>query len=142
VENDFVQLVEAARMAQAKSVDMWKAALSLPTWFFVGDPQGDYANPVVGVFDGQPHLLAFTDEEQAQAMALRRASRQNAAAAPAPVLRMTPVEAMARCKKLSHQGVKGILFNTGPSAFHTSLARLFEMHKHPGKQPHHWAPAQ
>ncbi len=136
LEADFAELVEAARMAHVKTGEhnLWKAAFALPEWFFVAASHGEDAEPVVGIVDGQPHILGFTDEEQAQALSQRRASRQNPAAAPAPVLHMTPAEAVDYCKKLIPEGIAGILFNSGPSAFQTTLARLVEMHRHPPKQ--------
>jgi hypothetical protein len=130
---DFTALVEASRMAHVKTGEhnLWKAAMHLPAWFFVATGAEEDAVPVVGIVDGKPHLLAFTDEEQAEAMAKRRAAKKGSAAGAgaAPILNMDVADAVAYCKDLIPHGVEGVLFNSGVYAFQASLSRIIDMHR-------------
>lgn len=114
--HDFDALALAARNVTSRAgfLALWQAAFDLPEWFFVGSAEGDDAAPVVGLHDGQPYLLGFTDADRAQAFSDARAAKRAAAAT--PVLSMSPADAADYVADLREQ-IDGLLMNPGPNGF-------------------------
>lgn len=128
MDADFDALADAARSAVNKTGEhaLWKAALSLPDWYFVADQPGDDAEPLVAAVDGVPHLLAFTDAGRAEAFSDSRAQKRGGA--PTPVLNMGVADAAAYCKDLMRTKVDGVLFNSGKYSFQATLSQIVDMH--------------
>ena len=128
MDQDFDALAEAARSAVNKTGEhsLWKAAVALPEWYFVADRAGEDAEPLVAAVEGVPHLLAFTDEERAEAFSKSRAVKKGGGAT--PVLSMPPADAAAYCKDLMQTKVDGVLFNSGKYSFQASLSQVVDMH--------------
>jgi hypothetical protein len=114
--------------------DALRSALKLEQWYFIG--AGDGAEPVIGIVDGKPHLMAFTDPESAFEMAQRRASRQNFAACPPPIISMPLADAIALCRRLMNVGIAGVVFNNGTKAPMPKVLDAYRhAHKHAGSPP-------
>lgn len=126
--HDFEALAQAARMVHTKTGehDLWKAALSLPAWYFVAGSQGPDAEPIVGSVEGKPFILAFTDETQASEFTKRRSAHRGNV--DTPVLHMEPADAVEYFRSLREAGVEGALFNSGAYAFQASLVSIIDMH--------------
>lgn len=125
---DFDALAHAARNIANRTAlhDLWKAALLLDEWFFVASDDGDDAYPVVGISDGKPHLLAFTDDQRASEFSAARAIKRGIAAT--PILSMSVEEAVAYLYELREQ-VDGIVMNSGEYGFSSQPAALCDMCK-------------
>lgn len=125
---DFDALAHAARNIANRTAlhDLWKAALLLDEWFFVASDDGDDACPVVGISDGKPHLLAFTDDQRASEFSAARAIKRGIAAT--PILSMSVEEAVAYLYELREQ-VDGIVMNSGEYGFSSQPAALCDMCK-------------
>lgn len=125
---DFDALAQAARNIANRTAlhDLWKAALLLDEWFFVASDDGDDACPVVGISDGKPHLLAFTDDQRASEFSAARAIKRGIAAT--PILSMSVEEAVAYLYELREQ-VDGIVMNSGEYGFSSQPAALCDMCK-------------
>ncbi len=121
---DFDALVETARMGMNKTGEtaLYKAALSLPSWYFVAHGEGDEAEPMVGVVEGVPHVLAFTEEFRAAGYA-DGLGRQRGSSAPA-VLSMDVPDAMEYFDVLAQHKVEGVAFNSGDYAFAVTFTQL------------------
>jgi hypothetical protein len=128
MDHDFDALVDGARDAHSKVGEhtLWKAAMSLPCWYFVADVPGEEGEPLVGAVDGVPHLLAFTDEERAEVFSKHRASQRGGV--PTPVLNMDVADAVDYCKSLMETKVDGVLFNNGKYSFQAALSKIVDMH--------------
>jgi len=125
---DFDALAHSARNIANRTAlhDLWKAALLLEEWFFVASDDGDDAYPVVGISDGKPHLLAFTDDQRASEFSAARALKRGIAAT--PILSMSVEEAVAYLYELREQ-VDGIVVNSGEYGFSSQPAALCDMCK-------------
>lgn len=121
---DFDALVETARMGMNKTgeFELHKAVLSIPTWYFIAHGEGDDAEPMVGVVDGVPHVLAFTEEFRAAGYA-DILGRQRGSSSPA-VLSMDVPDAMDYFGVLAQHRVEGVAFNSGDYAFAVSFTQL------------------
>lgn len=121
---DFDALVEAARMGMNKTGEfaLYKAALALPTWYFIAHGEGDEAEPMVGVVEGVPHVLVFTEEFRAAGYA-DILGRQRGTSAPA-VLSMDVPDAMEYFAVLAQHKVEGAAFNSGNYAFAVTFTQL------------------
>jgi hypothetical protein len=126
---DFDVLVEQSRSAVNKTGEqnLWKAALNLPAWYFVGMGAGDDVEPMIGTLDGKPHLMAFTDHERAERFAKHLVGKKGIQEP--PVLEMTVAEAVDYCGVLADHKVAGIVFNTGQYAFQAGMIRVADMFK-------------
>ena len=126
MDTTFDDLSMDARNAQNKAAehDLWKKTLALSEWFFVSSG-GDDPAPVVGMIDGKPHLLAFTDEERAGFVADRLAmSKGDVEGA---TLCMDVPDAVEYAAQLRDHGIAGIHFNDGEYAFNCGFDRLADM---------------
>lgn len=121
---DFDALVETARMGMNKTgeFDLHKAVLSIPTWYFIAQGEGDEAEPMVGVVEGVPHVLAFTEEFRAAGYA-DILGRQRGSSSPA-VLSMDVPDALEYFGVLAQHRVEGVAFNSGDYAFAVSFTQL------------------
>lgn len=137
--HDFDELVERSRMVANKLGEqaLWKAALNLESWYFVGSgPEGEKA-PAIGALEGRPYLLVFTDEDRAADFSRRqlmkrsdaRGSGRDGEAMSGSVLNMDVPEAIEYLKELKAGGVEGALFNSGAYAFQCSLPELIDRHR-------------
>ncbi|MFZ4576148.1 MAG: hypothetical protein ACOYN0_17320 [Phycisphaerales bacterium] len=131
MSHDFDALSYAARTLVSKTArhELWHAALSLPEWYFVGTGEGEDVAPLVGVSEGRPHLLAFTDEDRAHEFAAARAARKGCD--PGVLLGMTPSEAVEYVVQLREQ-VDGVLLNSGEHGFAAQPMELKDMHDRHG----------
>ncbi|MBX3322621.1 MAG: hypothetical protein KF757_06490 [Phycisphaeraceae bacterium] len=130
---DFDVLVENARSAQSKIGEqtLWKAAFALEQWYFLGVGEGDDLQPLCAVAEGHVHLLAFTDEDRAQAMADQRPDNK-----PASVVHMDVQDAVDYCQALDQgEEVAGVFFNNGDYGFGLSLASIVERYRRHAKDP-------
>jgi hypothetical protein len=120
-------LAEAARSVQNKvgEQNLWKAVLALRVWYFIARGEGDDAEPMVASVDGRPQLLAFTDEDRAEAFA-RHIQSKRGGEAPG-LLEMDVPDAVEYAKELEALDVATILFNSGEHAFSCSMTRLKDM---------------
>ncbi|RMH10400.1 MAG: hypothetical protein D6695_11480 [Planctomycetota bacterium] len=126
---DFDQLVAEAQFGQSKTGEhaLWKAALTLDRWYFLGAGQDDDVEPMFAQHDGKTHLLAFTDEDRAQAMAEQLEQRSGSRPA---ILHMDVPDAIDYLRVLDEDGqVAGVHFNNGAHAFGESLVNIIEMSK-------------
>lgn len=116
MSHDFDALVEDSRDARNRAGHqaLWKAAVSLPQWFFVADQIGDDAEPIVAAFEDKPHLLIFTDEDRATAFSEARAAKRGEE--PTTVLTMDLADAVAYVRSIASH-VPAVLFNTGENGF-------------------------
>lgn len=121
---DFDALVETARMGMNKSgeFELHKAVLSVPTWYFIAQGEGDDVEPLVGVVEKVPHVLAFTEEFRAAGYA-DILGRQRGTPAPA-VLSMDVPDALEYFKVLAQHKVEGVAFNSGDYAFAITFTQL------------------
>lgn len=121
---DFDALVETARMGMNKTGEfaLHQAVLSIPTWYFVAQGEGDEVEPLIGVVEGVPHILAFTEEFRAAGYA-DILGRQRGGAAPG-VLSMDVPDALDYFKVLAQHKVEGVAFNSGDYAFAITFTAL------------------
>jgi len=128
VNTDFNELVEASRMAHNRNGvhNLWKAAISLPEWFFVADGHDEDAEPIIGAVDRQPHVIVFTDQAGAEHFSTQRAAQKGGE--PTAVLTMPVADAVAYFEDLSSGGVEGALFNSGEYGFRAGLMEIRDMY--------------
>jgi len=128
-EMGFDDLVAASQTASNKNAEheIWRRAMNLPHWFFIaaGDPNDP--EPMAAKVDGRPHLIAFTDEDRAEAFAKRTAEKLGVQ--PSPVLHMEVPDAIGYCQILFELGVEGLHMNDGGFAFDAPLGQVIDMHK-------------
>lgn len=114
---------------------LWKAVLALPEWYFVGsqaDPNDpDSLEPIIAAVEGTPRLIAFTDENRAEAFGKARARAKGSDGA---VLSMDVPSAIEYGMSIVKSGpagskVAGFLFNTGEYAFQASFEDVRNYHK-------------
>jgi hypothetical protein len=127
MSDDFDGLVEQSRSAVNKlgHQALWKQAMALEAWYFVGQGHGDDAEPMVASLEGRPTLLAFTEEERALDFAKRRAQTKGGNIA--PILSMETADAVDYCKQLRDLGVDSVLFNSGAYSFESGLTGIVDM---------------
>jgi hypothetical protein len=131
---DFDTLVEASRDATNKVGEqtLWRAVFSLDVWYFVARGEGEDAEPLIGVIQGKPALLIFTEEERAAGFArarnMRRSdvrgSARDEASMAGTVLHMDREDAVEYCEQLAGHGVEWALFNSGPYAFQCPMIEM------------------
>lgn len=129
MSTDFDLLVAQAQFGQSKTGEheLWKAAVTLDHWYFLGQGEGDDVEPVFAKHDGKTHLLAFTDEEHADAQAAQQEQRTGSRPV---VLHMDVPDAIDYLRVLDKDGkVAGVHFNNGLHAFAESLVNIIEMSK-------------
>lgn len=129
MSTDFDALVAQAQFGQSKTGehDLWKAALALDHWYFLGQGEGDEVEPVFAKHDGRTHLIAFTDEDRAEAAAGFQEQRTGVRP---PVLHMDVPDAIDYLRVLDQDGqVAGVHFNNGLHAFSASLVQIIDMSK-------------
>src|SRR5690349_19746333 len=78
MNEDMDALALASRSAQNKvdGQNLWRAVMTLPVWYFIAQGQADQAEPMVASVDGRAQLLAFTDEDRAEAFARHIAGKR------------------------------------------------------------------
>lgn len=123
---DFDALSHAARNIANRAAlhDLWKSALGLPDWYFVATDDSDDAQPVIGISDGKPHLLAFTDEQRAAEFSAIRAKKRGHSAT--SILSMSVDDAVDYLHDLREQ-VDGIVMNSGEYGFSIQPVALLDM---------------
>ena len=119
-------LAEAARSVQNKvgEQQLWKAVMGLRVWYFIAQGKGDDAEPMVAAVEGRPQLLAFTDEDRAEAFARHIEGKRGARPG---LLEMDVADAVEYAQELESLDVETILFNSGAHGFSCSMTRLREM---------------
>jgi hypothetical protein len=119
-------LAEAARSVQNKvgEQNLWKAVMALKVWYFIARGEGDDAEPMVASVEGRPQLLAFTDEDRAEAFARHIEGKRGARPG---LLEMDVPDAVEYARELEGLKVETILFNSGEYAFSCSMTRLGDM---------------
>lgn len=140
---DFDELVERSRMIANKLGEqaLWKAAVALESWYFMGaGPEGEEA-PAIGSLEGKPYVLVFTDQDRAadfgKRQNMRRSDARGHARTPedmdALVLNMDLPDAVDYLRQLKDAGVEGALFNSGAYAFQSSLIELIDRYERYGR---------
>jgi hypothetical protein len=126
MQPDFDAMAHAARSLVNKAArhDLWKAALHLDEWYFVGVDHAGEAEPLVGMYEGRPYLFAFTDGERAEEFANARAARKGGDAG--VLLTMPPSDAVEYLVEIREQ-VDGILINSGEFGFTSEPMDLKDM---------------
>ena len=128
MNEDMDALALASRNAHNKvgEQNLWRTVLALPVWYFIAQGEGDSAEPMVASVDRRAQLLAFTDEDRAEAFARHIAGKRGG---PQPgLLEMDVPDAVAYTRELETLNVESILFNSGEHAFGCSMTRLGEMY--------------
>ncbi len=126
---EFDSLVLGSQMGQNKSGDhaLWQAAVMLEQWYMLGVGEGDDLSPMFAKHEGKTHLLAFTEEERAEAMA---EETEKQTGMPAAILHMEVPDAIEYLRALDEDGqVAGVHFNNGMFAFGDSLVNIIEAYK-------------
>src|SRR3954471_7352632 len=121
-------LAQAARSAHNRmgEQNLWRAVLTLPVWYFIAQGEGENAEPMVASVEGKPRLLAFTDEDRAEAFTRHLEAKKGG---PRPgLLEMDVADAVDYGQELERAGVESILFNTGEYGFSCSMTQLRDMH--------------
>ncbi|MBI1190420.1 MAG: hypothetical protein GC200_07050 [Tepidisphaera sp.] len=137
--SDFDELVERSRMIANKLGEqaLWKAAVSLESWYFLGaGPEGDEA-PAIGSLEGKPFVLVFTDQDRASDFGRRQNMRRSDARGASRsaeemdplVMNMDLPDAIDYMRQLKDAGVEGALFNSGAYAFQSSLIELIDRYE-------------
>jgi hypothetical protein len=121
-------LAEAARSVQNKvgEQNLWRAVMKLRVWYFIAQGEGDQAEPMVASVEGRPQLLAFTDEDRAEAFTRHLESKKGGPRA--GLLEMDVPDAVEYAKELESLDVETILFNNGEYGFSCSMTKLKDMH--------------
>jgi hypothetical protein len=122
----FDALAVSSRSVQNQSgaQQLWKAVMSLRVWYFIAQGDGDDAEPMVASVEGKPHLLAFTDEDRAEAFARHLESKKGG---PRPgLLEMDVPDAVEYGQELEQLGVERVMFNSGEHCFGCSMTELRE----------------
>jgi len=125
---EFDALSEAARSIQNKvgEQNLWKAVMALHAWCFVAQGEGDEAEPMIVSIKGTPMLLAFTDQDRAEAFTGHLQEKN-----PGPragLLEMDAADAVSYVLELEVVGVGNILFNYGDHSFSCTMTSLADMH--------------
>lgn len=126
---DFDSLALASRDAANKTGEhnLWNAVMHLPCWYFVGASTDDGdMEPLVGMMDDQPYLVAFTDEDRAADFAESRAAESGSEEA--SFMEADLPDAIEFCKALRDSGVEGVFFNADSEAFAASLSDVIDMY--------------
>ncbi|MEZ5211250.1 hypothetical protein [Gordonia sp. (in: high G+C Gram-positive bacteria)] len=122
---------ELARVAAAdrSGLDaLWRAVFELDEWWFIARGlgadcmPGDDTHPFIGVLDGKPFLMAFTDGERARRFAL--ANGLGAADGTAHALAIPPAGIVSTAPSYRQQGVFAIVFDHGSTGFFSPLEDL------------------
>lgn len=106
-----------------------RAALSIEAWYMIGvaaPDTPDELEPLIAQVQQAPHLVAFTDEDRAAGFARSQAAKVSKAEA-APVLHMSPSDAVGYLQRLRELGVQGVHFNDGPLAVTIDASRIVEL---------------
>jgi hypothetical protein len=134
MNDDVDALALASRNAHNKvgEQNLWRTVLALRVWYFVAQGEGDAAEPMVASVDGRPQLLAFTDEDRAEAFARHIAGKRGGE--PPGLLEMDVPDAVQYARELESLDVEAILFNSGEHAFACPMTRLWDMYKRSARQ--------
>jgi hypothetical protein len=113
---------EAGADDQAAQSALWRAVFELEYWVFV--PQGEPPNlqPVVGVIDDRPMVLAFTDATRARDAAILHGIVGIEDSA--ELLAIPPDAFTDAAGQYEVLGVFGLLVNEGENGFYAPLDRL------------------
>lgn len=117
----------AARNVQNKVGEqaLWRAAVTLPEWYFVSQGSAEDAEPMVARMGGKPKLLAFTSEERAEAFVRHLQARPGGGGnINGGVLNMGVPDAVEYCQQLFDSGVDTIHFNPGDYEFSSGMIAL------------------
>jgi hypothetical protein len=119
-------LAEAARSVQNKvgEQQLWKTVMGLRVWYFIAQGEGDDAEPMVASVEGRPRLLAFTDEDRAEAFARHIEGKRGTRPG---LLEMDVPDAVEYAQELESLDVESVLFNSGEHGFSCSMTRLREV---------------
>ena len=127
---DFDALATQARMAQNKTGEqaLWQAAVRLPKWYFIAHGTGADMQPLAGMCDNRPTLLAFTDETRAKAWARIRGEKSGQPAA--DTIYMDVPDAIEYVSALAEDDqIAGVMFNDGEFAFHDTPLSIIQAFK-------------
>jgi len=126
-DSEMDALAHASRNVQNKTGEqnLWKAVLTLPGWYFIGQGKGEDVEPLVARVGGRPTLMAFTSEDRAEAFSRHLAAKQSGAKP--EVLNMDVADAVEYCQQLFELGVETVQFNSGDYGFTSGMVRLKDM---------------
>jgi hypothetical protein len=132
MSDKFDEMVLGSQMAQSKAGEhaLWKEAFALECWFMLGIGEGEDLEPMFAQYEGNTHLLAFTDGERAEAMA---GSLEEKSGQRPTVLHMEVADAIEYLRALDENRdedgqVAGAHFNNGDFAFGASLVSIIDMY--------------
>lgn len=129
LNDDSARIDALATMAREAGVDdqaaqgaLWRAVFELEYWVFV--PQGELPNlqPLVGVIDDRPMVLAFTDATRARDAAILHGIVGIEDSA--ELLAIPPDSFTEAAGQYEALGVFGVLVNEGENGFYAPLDRL------------------
>ena len=132
---DFDHLAAEAQQSQSQDAmaQLWGAVYALPAWNFVARGALPDVTPFVGVVDGKPMVLAFTDRARADAFARRQGFTDPDGNS--SILSLSVQSVVELVPAYQAQGVFGILFNTGSHGFFAPLTNLSRMRRHFAERP-------
>jgi tetratricopeptide (TPR) repeat protein len=107
---------------------LWTAAFELDQWCFLARGDLENARPFVGVYDGQPFVLAFTTSERVRDFAV--ANGYASADDSTYSITMTPDAVVEVADAWAAQGIHAITFDHGVTGFFAPLANLGSIRAH------------
>lgn len=107
---------------------LWKATFALERWWFVLRGDLESPRPFVGVFDGQPFVLAFTTGERVRDFAVANGYAPTDDSAFS--ITMTPDAAVEAAVGWIAQGIHAITFDHGVTGYFAPLANLESIRTH------------
>lgn len=125
--DDFDTLATTAQASGSRD-DMqrlWAAVYALDQWHFVARGAGQQIQPFIGVAEGRPMLMAFTDRGRAHAFAQANGLADESGAV--SVLSIAVHGCVEMAADFARQGVFGILFNMRDQGFFAPLGNLVPM---------------
>lgn len=130
-ENRFDALMASAKQAESQELliqcfrSLWAAFLDLETWIFLtsGGSNPEQASPFIGIIDGKPWAMVFTDPQKAAEFA-GPAPRFRDAEGELLFLAMPRMQALQWILGLQQDGVAGLRINQGEFGWMAPLANL------------------
>lgn len=107
---------------------LWRATFTLERWYFVLRGELENPRPFVGVYDGKPFVLAFTNGKRVRDFAVANgyaADDDNAFS-----ITMTPDATVEAAAGWAAQGIHAITFDHGVTGYFAPLANLEAIRAH------------
>ncbi|MHB8765901.1 MAG: hypothetical protein ACYDA8_16420 [Deferrisomatales bacterium] len=129
-EPDFDQLSQEARQSGSRAAmdRLWGAVYDLPHWHMVARGEGADVHPFIGIVEGKPFVMAFTDEDRAAGFA--RAQGFANAEGRVRILCLPIPTFLEAVPFYEEQGVFGMLFNSGEHGFFAPLGNAVPMQRY------------